>query len=112
MSQLFLSLSLSKFLSFVLLLEFANENEGIILQAMENGEWLLVDGANRCSAAVLDRLNSLMEPNGSIFLSERGSIDGNILEIKPHPDFRLILTVDPAYGEISRYYIIILLKCY
>lgn len=70
---------------------------------MENGEWLLIDGANRCSAAVLDRLNSLLEPNGSILLSERGSIDGNILEIKPDPEFRLILTVDPAYGEISRY---------
>jgi midasin len=69
---------------------------------MERGEWLLIDGANRCSAAVLDRLNSLMEPNGSILLSERGSIDGKILEIKPHPEFRLILTVNPTYGEISR----------
>ncbi|OXA50457.1 Midasin [Folsomia candida] len=73
-----------------------------LIKSMENGEWLLIDGANRCSAAVLDRLNSLLEPNGSILLSERGSIDGNILEIKPDPEFRLILTVDPAYGEISR----------
>jgi midasin len=67
-----------------------------------NGEWILIDGANRCSAAVLDRLNSLMEPSGSLLLSERGCIDGNIIEIKPHPEFRLILALDPVYGEISR----------
>lgn len=66
------------------------------------GNWLLIDGANRCSAAVLDRLNSLMEPNGSLLLSERGSLDGKIVEIKPHPNFRLILSMDPTYGEISR----------
>lgn len=44
-----------------------------------------------------------MEPNGSILLSERGSIDGKIVEITPHPEFRLILALDPIYGEISRF---------
>lgn len=76
--------------------------DSVLIKALVAGNWLLIDGANRCSAAVLDRLNSLMEPNGSLFLSERGSIDGKIVEIKPHPNFRLILAMDPAHGEISR----------
>lgn len=28
--------------------------------------------------------------------------DGNMVEIKPHKDFRLFLTMDPKNGEISR----------
>ena len=75
----------------------------ILVQGILRGDWLVIEGANRCTPAVLDRLNSLMEPNGSLFLSERGTIDGEIIQVKPHPNFRLILTMDPTYGEISRY---------
>jgi midasin (ATPase involved in ribosome maturation) len=74
----------------------------LLLKALLGGEWVVVEGANRCSAAVLDRLNSLLEPEGALFLSERGATEGKVLEIRPHPDFRLILTLDPASGEISR----------
>jgi len=76
--------------------------DSLLIKAVVDGKWLLIDGANRCSAAVLDRLNSLMESDGSLLLSERGCVDGKIIEIKPHPSFRLILAMDPAYGEISR----------
>lgn len=41
------------------------------------------------SASVLDRLNSLLEPNGSLTITERGVIDGQSVTIKPHPNFRL-----------------------
>ena len=40
------------------------------------------------SASVLDRLNALLEPGGSLTITERGVIDGQIPCIKPHPDFR------------------------
>jgi len=40
------------------------------------------------SASVLDRLNALLEPNGSLSLSERGVIDGAIPTVRPHSDFR------------------------
>jgi len=35
-------------------------------------------------------------------LNERGVIDGEMPTIEPHPDFRLILSLDPKHGEISR----------
>ena len=43
-----------------------------------------------------------MEPGGHLALSERGVIDGNIPIVKPHPQFRLFLAMDPRHGEISR----------
>lgn len=73
------------------------------LQCLQDGTWLLVDQVNLCSAAVLDRLNGLLEPGGVLMIGERGTdASGNVYTIKPHPDFRLFLTMDPRYGEISR----------
>lgn len=77
-------------------------SDGPLLRAMQEGSWLLLDDANLCSASVLDRLNSLFEPGGSLVLSERGVIDGEILTIRPHPDFRLFMALDPQHGELSR----------
>lgn len=59
---------------------------------------------NLCSPAVLDRLNGLLEPGGSLSIGERGiDHDGNVVTVKPHENFRLFLAMDPSYGEISRY---------
>ncbi|CAO1630303.1 unnamed protein product [Sympodiomycopsis kandeliae] len=77
-------------------------NDGPLLKAMREGSWLLLDDANLCSASVLDRLNSLFEPGGSLLLSERGIVDGEVPVIKPHPNFRLFMTIDPVHGELSR----------
>ncbi|KAI8873381.1 P-loop containing nucleoside triphosphate hydrolase protein, partial [Ramicandelaber brevisporus] len=78
--------------------------DGVLIDAVENGHWLLVENANTCAASVLDRLNSLFELNGRIVVSERGlSMDGNVIEVHPHPQFRMFMTVDPsAAGELSR----------
>jgi len=43
-----------------------------------------------------------VEPCGSITVNERGAIDGKPLVIHPHPHFRMFLTVNPHYGEVSR----------
>ncbi|KAI1129610.1 hypothetical protein F5Y10DRAFT_290837 [Nemania abortiva] len=76
--------------------------DGVIVQALQKGEWLVLDNANLCSASVLDRLNSLLEPEGSLIINEHCGADGEPRIIKPHPDFRVFLTVDPRYGELSR----------
>lgn len=69
-----------------------------------------------CRASVLDRLNPLLEPGGVLPLTECGvSPDDNTSEsevagrntsshriVRPHPNFRLFLTADPACGEVSR----------
>lgn len=76
--------------------------DSLLVKALRQGHWLLVDNVNLCSASVLDRLNGLLEPGGVLSLSERGVIDGHIPVVAPHPGFRLFLALDPRHGEISR----------
>ncbi|KZF21610.1 midasin [Xylona heveae TC161] len=76
--------------------------DGVLVEAVEQGKWLVLDNANLCSASVLDRLNSLLEPNGVLIINEHRTADGSAKAIKPHPNFRLFLTMDPRYGELSR----------
>lgn len=76
--------------------------DGILVRAIENGHWLILDNANLCSPSVLDRLNSLLETNGSLVINECSQADGQPKQLFPHPNFRLFLTVDPKYGELSR----------
>ena len=72
--------------------------DGVVVTALKNGHWLLIDNVNLCPASVLDRLNSLLEPNGTLLLTESGA--GTILI--PHADFRIFFAMDPSHGEISR----------
>lgn len=76
--------------------------DGPLVKALERGCWLVLDNANFCSASVLDRLNSLLEPGGTLIMNENCSEDGVARVIHPHPDFRIFLTMDPKYGEVSR----------
>ncbi|KAL8933572.1 MAG: hypothetical protein Q9211_005709, partial [Gyalolechia sp. 1 TL-2023] len=76
--------------------------DGILVRAVVEGKWLVLDNANLCSPSVLDRLNSLLEPSGVLNINERRSEDGSIRVIRPHPNFRLFMTMDPQHGELSR----------
>ncbi|KAH9065293.1 midasin [Lactarius vividus] len=76
--------------------------DGPLVKALKEGHWLLLDNANLCSPSVLDRLNSLCEPSGVLTLNERGHVDGVTPVIVPHPNFRLVMCVDPRLGELSR----------
>jgi midasin len=76
--------------------------DGILIRALEQGKWLVLDNANLCSSAVLDRLNSLLEPNGYLSINEHSTADGEARIVRPHPDFRIFMTVDPKFGELSR----------
>ncbi|KAM0716294.1 hypothetical protein Q7P37_007739 [Cladosporium fusiforme] len=76
--------------------------DGILVDALEQGKWLVLDNANLCSPSVLDRLNSLLEPNGSLIINEHVAEDGTPRTIRPHPNFRIFMTVDSRYGELSR----------
>jgi midasin len=76
--------------------------DGPLVRAIKRGHWVVLDGANLCSPSVLDRLNSLCEPGGVLVLSERGYVNGAVQTLKPHPNFRMFMTSDPRYGELSR----------
>ena len=76
--------------------------DGVLVKAITEGKWLILDNPNLCSPSVLDRLNSLLEPNGVLIINERHSPDGSARIVKPHPNFRIFLTMDPQHGELSR----------
>lgn len=76
--------------------------DGILVDALQEGKWLILDNANLCSPSVLDRLNSLLERNGSLIINEHVAEDGTPRTIYPHPNFRIFMTVDSRYGELSR----------
>lgn len=75
--------------------------DGNLVTAIREGHWIVLDNANLVSASVLDRLNSLLEPNGSLIINEHPYEDGSARIITPHPNFRIFLTMDPQYGEVS-----------
>lgn len=72
--------------------------DSLLVKTMIEGSWLVLDNVNFTTAAVLDRLNGLLEPNGVLSIPERGEFS----EITPHSNFRVFFTMDPKYGEISR----------
>lgn len=76
--------------------------DGPLVRAVKLGHWVVLDGANLCNPSVLDRLNSLCEPGGVLVLSERGYVNGAVQMLRPHPNFRMFMTSDPRYGELSR----------
>jgi midasin (ATPase involved in ribosome maturation) len=78
--------------------------DGVLLQAVQEGGWVVLDNANHCSATVLDRMNALLEPGGVLMVNECGldPATGAPRTVTPHPDFRMFLTCDPKYGEVSR----------
>ncbi|KAL8708470.1 MAG: hypothetical protein Q9220_006627 [cf. Caloplaca sp. 1 TL-2023] len=76
--------------------------DGMLVRAVVEGKWLVLDNANLCNPSVLDRLNSLLEPDGQLNINERHLSDGSTRLIKPHSNFRLFLTMDPKHGELSR----------
>ena len=78
--------------------------DGVLLRAMERGDWIILDNANLCSPTVLDRLNPLLEPGGKLLVNECGlqPLTGRPRVVTPHPRFRLFLSIDPHHGELSR----------
>ncbi|PKA58467.1 hypothetical protein AXF42_Ash013973 [Apostasia shenzhenica] len=75
---------------------------GNLVKAIECGEWVILDNANLCNPTVLDRINSLVEPDGSITVNECGLVDGKPLILKSHSKFRMFIAIDPKFGEVSR----------
>lgn len=81
--------------------------DGPLVKAMQRGCWLHLRNVNLCPSTVLDRLNSLLEPNGALLLAECGASEdleaGTAhLELVPHPNFVIFLSMNPDQGEISR----------
>ncbi|KAF5403822.1 hypothetical protein PHET_02306 [Paragonimus heterotremus] len=82
--------------------------DGPLVTAMMRGEMFLLDEISLADDAVLECLNSLLEPERRLHLSERfeGTGDGTLTavesnELTAHVDFRLVATMNPGgdYGK-------------
>ncbi|KAL7735504.1 hypothetical protein ACLKA6_010538 [Drosophila palustris] len=74
-----------------------------IVTSLKCGQYILLEHVNLCSSAVLDRLNPVFEPNGSLLIAEKGiSAQDSAEVVHKSPNFRAFLTVDPKNGELSR----------
>lgn len=85
--------------------------DGLDVVAKKKGMWLILDEINLAEAQILERLNSQLERNPSITLSENGSTvvreftreeeelykAGKLPGVEPlHPNFRIFATMNPA----------------
>ncbi|KAH8705746.1 putative midasin [Talaromyces proteolyticus] len=68
--------------------------EGVLVEALRNGCWIVLDELNLAPSDVLEALNRLLDDNRELFLPETQEV------IHPHPNFMLFATQNPAglYG--------------
>jgi len=67
--------------------------EGALVTAIRNGDWVLLDEINLASSETLQRLCGLLDSNnGSLILTERGDTH----PVKRHPGFRIFGAMNPA----------------
>lgn len=77
--------------------------DSVLVKSIKFGHFVCLEHINLASSAILDRLNPILEPNGTLLISEKGVGDDNKPEtVAKHQNFRIFLTMDPKHGEISR----------
>lgn len=66
--------------------------EGILTEAIREGDWVLLDEVNMAPASVLECLSQLLDNGGSVTLHEAGERTS----VPRHRDFRLFACMNPA----------------
>jgi midasin len=68
--------------------------EGILVRAVREGHWIVLDELNLAPSDVLEALNRLLDDNRELTIPETQEV------IRPHPDFMLFATQNPPglYG--------------
>jgi midasin len=68
--------------------------EGILVEALRKGHWIVLDELNLAPSDVLEALNRLLDDNRELIIPETQEV------ITPHPHFMLFATQNPAglYG--------------
>jgi midasin len=63
--------------------------EGLLVQAVRKGHWIVLDELNLAPTEVLEALNRLLDDNRELFVPELQEV------VKPHPHFMLFATQNP-----------------
>ena len=79
--------------------------DGPLVQAMKTGAMLLVDEISLADDSVLERLNSVLEPQRTLLLAEKGGsglTSGEDVDVLvAHEDFKIIATMNPG-GDFGK----------
>jgi cobaltochelatase CobS len=70
--------------------------DGVLVDAMQAGDWILLDEINACLPEIAFCLHSLLDDDRMVVLTEH---DGRI--VRPHQNFRLFASMNPS--EEGRY---------
>lgn len=65
---------------------------GSLVNCIQNGDWVLLDEINLASAETLECLSTILEPDGSIVLLEKG----DLVPVRRHPEFRIFACMNPS----------------
>lgn len=65
---------------------------GSLVNCIKNGDWILLDEINLASTETLECLSTILEPDGSIVLLEKG----DYVPIERHADFRIFACMNPS----------------
>ncbi|XP_029647301.1 midasin-like [Octopus sinensis] len=78
--------------------------DGPLVQAMQTSSPFLVDEISLAEDSVLERLNSVLEPERTLLLSEKGSgdaVENKVPLITAKEDFRVLATMNPG-GDFGK----------
>ena len=64
--------------------------KGLLVQAMEQGAWLILDEINLAKSEILEALNRLLDDNRSLYVPEINEV------IIPQEGFRIFATQNPV----------------
>jgi len=70
--------------------------DGVLLEAMRHGWWVILDELNLAEPAILERLNSLLERTPSLLVTEHDNRVFGPGGEAIHPEFRIFGTMNPA----------------
>eukprot|EP00347_Sterkiella_histriomuscorum_P024492 403330924 len=70
--------------------------EGVLVEAVRNGYWVILDELNLAPSEVLEALNRLLDDNRELFIVETQKV------VKAHPNFRIFATQNPTEGYGGR----------
>ncbi|MBM3774603.1 MAG: hypothetical protein FJW37_05505, partial [Acidobacteria bacterium] len=70
--------------------------DGILVDAMKKGDWVVFDEINLAQPAILERINSLLDKDRTITLTEKGNE-----VVHAHPNFRVFATMNPATQQYA-----------
>jgi len=70
--------------------------DGILVDAMKKGDWVVFDEINLAQPAILERINSLLDKDRTITLTEKGNE-----VVHAHKNFRVYATMNPATSQYA-----------